>query len=239
MPKRIGVIGDIHGCITELKDLLHALSTFALDSIFHVGDLIDRGPDSGAVVSLLLDAGIQGVMGNHESKILDLLKKSSPQDIKDDDKRRSALSLTKVPDTITYIRNLPRIHVVDGVFPEPIALVHGGLWPKIPLWKQPSSVTMAQLIDPNKPGSVAWTSHEKARSAGFVPWWDVWDGPETVVFGHTVFSKPQIYRRTIALDTGCVFGGHLTAIILPEMAFVQIPAKEPYCERRKLPNKIS
>lgn len=231
MKKRIAIIGDIHGCIDELTELLDRLRAEQLDAIYHLGDLVDRGPDSGAVVSLMRRQGIAGVMGNHESKLLDLLKKSKPKDIKSEDKRRSAESLSANPGSMEYVAALPRIHLIDDVLPVPVALVHAGFWPRLPLWKQPFAVMMAQRIDPDKPGSAAWLSDEKAKAEGLVPWWDVWDGEETVVFGHTVFQEPQVFGQTIGIDTGCVFGGALTALILPDMTFIQVRAKRQYSFR--------
>lgn len=234
MTKKIAIIGDVHGCITELTELVAQLRDERIDTIYHLGDLVDRGSDSGAVVELIMRQQISGILGNHESKLLELLKKSSPSEIKSEDKRRSAESLAQVPGALEYLGQLPRIHVIDGVCSEPVVLVHGGLWPGLPLWKQPFSVLMAQLIDPAQPGPVAWLTDEKARGQGLVPWWDVWDGPETVVFGHTVFREPQMIGRTIGIDTGCVFGGALTALILPDRRFVQVAAKVRYAERENL-----
>lgn len=231
---RIAIIGDVHGCITELTEMLELLKAERLDGIYHLGDLVDRGPDSGAVVSLVRRQNISGIMGNHESKLLDLIQKGSPSSIKDEDKRRSAESVSGDPENLNYLRSLPRIHFIAGVIEKPIVLVHAGLWPRIPLWKQPFAVMMAQLIDPNKPGSVAWLSDKEAKARGFVPWWEVWDGEETAVFGHTVFQEPQILGRAIGIDTGCVFGGSLTALILPDMRFVQVKAKREYASRENL-----
>lgn len=233
MSQKIAIIGDVHGCIDELRELLTLLEHEQLDATWHLGDLVDRGPDSGAVVALLRQHGITGVMGNHEARLLDLQKRTSSSDISDE-KRRSIASLSQDPENWNYLRQLPRIHIIDGVIKRPIALVHGGLWPGLPLWKQPFSVMMAQLIDPVKPGSVAWLTDEKAKAQGLVPWWDLWDGDELVVFGHTVFRQPQVFGNTIGIDTGCVFGGALSALILPDFRIVQVQARRVYAHRDNL-----
>lgn len=228
---RIAIMGDVHGCIQELTELLDLLKPEKLEAIYHLGDLVDRGPNSGAVVSLMRNHGIFGVMGNHESKLLDLVDRKPISSIEFEDKRRSAESVSEDPQNWQYLRSLPRLHFIDDVLENPLVLVHAGLWPRIPLYKQPFAVMMAQRIDPDKPGTVGWLSDAKAEAQGMVPWWEVWDGPETIVFGHTVFERPQIFDRTIGIDTGCVFGGYLTALILPDMRFVQVKAKKRYATR--------
>lgn len=231
MTQRIAIIGDIHGCIDELQDLLDLLSAERLDAIYHLGDLVDRGPDSGAVVSLLRNRGIFGVMGNHEAKLLELLRKYRAPALQNEDRRRSAMAVSADPQNIPYLAALPRLHVIDDVLDQPLILVHGGLWPVIPLWQQPVAVMMAQLIDPAKPGAVAWLRDAKAQHQGLVPWWEVWDGAETVVYGHTVWPEPHEHRQTFGIDTGCVYGGHLTALVLPDRRFVKVRARAVYVEK--------
>lgn len=235
MGQKIAIIGDIHGCLDELRTLLNLIDQTGVTQIFHLGDLVDRGPDAGGVVSLLRQRGIMGVRGNHESKLLDLRRRQvSPHTIHLDQLRR-ARSLDQDPANWDYLESLPRLHVLDHFLPGPLVLVHGGLWPRLPLWKQPFAVMMAQLIDPEKPGAVAWSNDALARAHGYMPWWEVWDGEETVVFGHTVFPEVHEYGTTIGLDTGCVFGGKLSAIIMPDRIFVQVKAAWPYAVRDVAP----
>jgi predicted phosphodiesterase len=231
MKNRIAIIGDIHGCIDELKELLELIDNEGVPTIYHLGDLVDRGPDSGAVVSLLRRRGIFGVMGNHESKLLALLQRGPASQIRDEDKRRSALSISADSANLEYLKSLPRLHYIGEVLERPVVLVHAGLWPGLPLYRQPFSVMMAQLIKADTPGEVAWLTDENARKKGLLPWWELWDGEEIAVFGHTVFHEPQLMNRTIGLDTGCVFGGRLTALILPDFRFLSVKAKARYAER--------
>lgn len=229
--RKIAIIGDVHGCFEELSELVSILRKEGVEDIFHLGDLIDRGPDSGAVVDFVIRNNISGVLGNHESSILNSKYVDSSK-IRNTEKKRSKEALDKVAVAWDYLFSLPKLHVIDGLLDYPVVLVHGGLWPVVPLYRQPKSVLFAQLIDKNRPGKTAWTTDEESIAKGFVPWWEAYDGEEYVFFGHTVFEKPFIKNRIVGLDTGCVFGGHLTAVILPDMKFVQVKAKKTYSIRK-------
>jgi len=231
--RKIGIIGDVHGCIDELAELLDQLQKENLDAIYHLGDLVDRGPDSGAVVSLCREQGISGVMGNHEFKILDQMKKLKTNRLSDD-AARTIDSLAKNRQNLEYLAALPRLHMIDDVLDQPLVLVHGGLWPGLPIWKQPQAVLFAQLIHPQKPGDVAWFNDAGAKARGLIPWPETWDGEELVVYGHSVYREPTQIGRTIGIDTGCVFGGFLTALILPDFRFLTVKANQQYSLRENL-----
>ncbi len=234
MQERFAVIGDIHGCSDEFSILLDRLHSEGIQSIFHVGDLVDRGPDSLGVIKLCCERDIQGVMGNHESVLLrklDLLHRGRNIDIP------LVHELSQDSTSEAYLRKLRWLHVMDE---HETILVHGGLWPGLQLWEQPPAVMFAQLIHPERPGDVRWwgkdrdgNSEEENYNLGYRRWWELCEEPYHVIYGHTVHEKPFIYKRTIGIDTGCVFGGALTAIIMPEKRFIQIPAKRIYAPRER------
>lgn len=237
------LLGDVHGCIDELRLMHRELRSRGITDLWHAGDLIDRGPDSGAVVRFCIDNQIHGVMGNHEAHILDHLKRFlSTGDLpKNPDKARTIQSLNRAgPDTIAYLRALPRLHVWDD---ERLVLVHGGLVPHLPLQAQPNTINRLQMIHPDHPGETKWFNLDKKgekeaalREKGWARWYERYDWDYDVVFGHSVFDQPLAHvtpggGTAFGIDTGCVYGGKLTALILPERTFISIDGKS-YAERR-------
>jgi len=229
--KKIAAIGDPHGCIKEFSELLSKLEHHSLDEIWVLGDYVDRGPDSGAVVELARRKGIKGIKGNHESTILNYAKNPDPRR---EERLKTYQSIRSKEDWL-YLENLPELHVDDDV---KAVFVHGGLWAGIPLHKQPKAVMYAQMIKPYIPGDVEWwgTSEEELfRSKGYVRWYEICDEPYLVCYGHSVFPEPFRYNQTLGLDTGCVFGGSLSAVILPSEEIIQVKAKKTYYQRQPRP----
>ncbi len=239
MGVRRAIIGDIHGCISEFQELIKLLKDEGIEEIFHLGDLVDRGPDSLAVIRLCRELQLKGVMGNHESSLLALYDRSRNSDFQVKDLPREKRGKWEIANAMSsedlaYIRSLPKLHVLED---EKLVLVHGGLWPKRSLGEQDRSVLYLRVIHPDRPGEVRWMEKpghytlEESRKEGFAPWYELYDGPEAVVYGHTVFEEPKIYKETIGIDTGCVYGGELTAFILPERSFRKVRAKKAYAKR--------
>lgn len=235
--KKVAAIGDIHGCIEELETLYSKLEWHSLDEIRHVGDLVDRGPDSGNVVEFCRTKNIQGVSGNHESVLIDAYQKKranlSP------DKTRSIKSIKSELDW-EYLKSLPALHIDDEL---KVIYVHAGLHPGFDFYNQPRGlINHIQLIHPDRPAKeTRWfgtdrdgRTEEENRANGWVAWYEVWEHPYLVIYGHTVSREPKIFKNTIGIDTGCVFGGKLTAIIFgEEISYVSCPAKKVYYKKRE------
>ena len=191
--KRIAAIGDIHGCLDELQQLLRCLEWFSLDAVYHLGDLVDRGPDSGGVVALCRELGMPGVLGNHEESILRLWKRvqADPNHVlTNDDKKRTLSQLT--PDDAAYLEALPTIQVLEDMN---AVLVHAGIWPGIDIYQQPRNVIRAQMIraDGTKPGDCRWwgkdaamhksgRTEEQNREDGYIRWYEKYDKPYDVYY---------------------------------------------------------
>lgn len=233
--KKIAVIGDIHGCMDEFQELLKKLAHHSLDAVYHLGDLVDRGPASAEVVHYCQEHAMPGTMGNHEFALLNTREKLldyGVQSLSSSRKERvKIIESIKDERDWAYLSALPLIHVEDDL---DVVLVHGGLWPALALWQQPSAVLYARMIKPDKPGDTRWDEKPgeytaaEVRAAGYVPWQTVCDLPQYVVYGHSVQSEPLIINRTIGIDTGCVYGGSLTAVILPTLEFVSVKAKRTW-----------
>jgi len=237
--KKIAAIGDIHGTYIELEELYNALCWHSLDEIWHVGDICDRGPDSHKTIQFLIRKGIKGVCGNHDQSIINhwttyCKTKNLP---KNPDKKKTILEITQ--QDVDYLKTLPKLHVFDDMG---LILVHGGLWPYLPLYKQPENVIRAQMIKPNLFGKSKWftedhdgTPEEELVKQGWQRWYHVYDGEEDVIFGHSSFNQPMIYQalhaKCIGIDTGSSMGGSLTACIYnsdKHFFFVSVKNKEYY-----------
>jgi hypothetical protein len=204
MGARTLVVGDVHGCIDELVELLALAKLTVSDRLVFAGDLVAKGPDSQAVVALARERGALAVLGNHDAHVL----KAS---------HREAARALREPDW-QYLETLPLW--LD--FPELNALVvHAGLLPQVPLEQQPRHLLLnLRSIDAEGRGS--------PRVSAGRPWAQLWPGPRFVVFGHDALRKLQRHPFALGLDTGCVYGGHLSAVWLPERTLIQVPAKRAY-----------
>lgn len=243
--KRIAVIGDIHGCIEELVELHRHLQWFSLDEIWSLGDIVDRGPDSGACVSFLMENNIRAVSGNHDISIVNHYKKYKSSKILPNmlEKQKTLSQLNDAH--YEWLKSLPFIAIDDKLG---LILVHAGVWPKIPIYMQPENVCRAQMIHPNNMGKVRWwgadsvlhtsgKTEEENRREGFERWYRLYDYEEDVVFGHSTFSQPFVFQsphggKCIGIDTGSSFGGSLTACVYDSnknFCFVSVKNKRVYC----------
>lgn len=244
--KRIAVLGDIHGCIDELTELYDRLSHESLDAIWTTGDLVDRGPDSGAVIDFCIKHGIRSTLGNHEHTTLSKWKAYQRGLVfKNPDKMRTLKQLNEKH--VAWIESLPLLHCVDELN---LVLVHGGLWP-IPIYAQPLNVIRAQMIiNPAHVkslniGRCKWWGPDAVkmgytenglRRQGWHRWYEIYNLKEDVIYGHSVFTKPFVHQlpgcgRTVGIDTGSCFGGPLTGIVISENWIektISIPPKAVY-----------
>ncbi|MEM8866910.1 MAG: metallophosphoesterase [Verrucomicrobiota bacterium] len=220
-------IGDVHGCADEFAELLETLKPKPKDRIIQVGDLINRGPDSHRVLQLARDYKVEAILGNHELRILTAHREKSPEILKDYD--HDTISQLKKKDW-EYLEKLPKFKY-DGK--QETVFVHGGFLPYHPWASQPVEITtQIQVID--KQGRAA-----KRSDAPNAPCWaDSWKGPPFVIYGHT--PRPKVYQcnASIGIDTGCVYGGYLTAYILEDESFVQVRARKTYAHSKRLPDPV-
>jgi bis(5'-nucleosyl)-tetraphosphatase (symmetrical) len=225
------IVGDIHGCIEEFEEIIKLTSyDKAYDRLILLGDLIDRGPDSVAVVRKAREMGLESVMGNHEYKFLKWYRSNG----KNYDSQEYYANFSD--EDINYIAQMPTSIKIDDTI-----IVHAGLRPGIPLEKQSKDDLMyLRYIDSNqKFVSLKKISKIGKELAEAHFWTEFWTGPESIVYGHNVSSMEtplieEIYPGTTCygLDTGCCFGGKLTALILETKEIVQVQAKQTYYQSR-------
>ncbi|KAL3906587.1 MAG: hypothetical protein SGILL_009211 [Bacillariaceae sp.] len=221
---RVIAIGDVHGCIDELQDLLRECDYRPGDLVVFLGDLVCKGPDSVSVVQMAREINALSCRGNHDFECLrwgQAIKAGVDPPIAVSEHFHIANSLTKAD--MKWMYNLP--WYISS--PDLGALfVHAGFVSGIRLAKQnPRLMMNMRSILPD--GTVT------SKFFNNWPWARLWDGPQTVLFGHDADRGLQQYEHAIGLDTGCVYGGRLTACILPEKRLVSVSARKSYFQYRR------
>lgn len=226
------VIGDVHGCLEELLELLARLGYEPTSegpahphrTAIFVGDLVDRGPASVACLELALGMCARGaalaVIGNHEAKLLRLLEgRGRMTDMTAQTLR--AFRAREPQEQERWSRSLaawPSHLVLDG---GALVVAHAGL-PEA-LHRSTSRQARAFALYGDVTGKL--DAHGLPER---LDWAAGYRGAAFVVYGHTPTAKAQIRNETLCVDTGCVFGGALTAFRWPERELVSVPAKRAY-----------
>jgi protein phosphatase len=235
------VIGDIHGCAAELATLLVELGyTISRDesgraagashpdrrAIF-VGDLVDRGPDTPGVLRLVMGMVGAGdafcVPGNHENKLVRALRGRKVQVTHG--LAESLAQLAAEPAQFRaaaerFMDALVSHYVLDG---GNLVVSHAGL---IERYHGRASGRVREFC---LYGQTTGETDEYGLPARY-PWASEYRGRAMVLYGHTPVPEPEWVNNTMCLDTGCVFGGRLTALRYPEREIVSVPAGRVYYE---------
>jgi hypothetical protein len=230
-------VGDVHGCRVELEGLLDKVRFSRGDRLVLVGDVIARGPDSLGVLALIRRLRGVIVRGNHEEKLL-RWRAAKRAYARGEGKKPKPLGAVHVevarelrgPDWASLIESrlwldLPK----HGV-----RVVHAGVVPGVP-FEQQDKRTLLRIRTVSEHGE------PEEKSTG-VLWGARYKGPPHIVFGHNAARGPQLHRWATGLDTSCVYGGRLTALVLDEgehvphepracrALLVSVPARRVYYE---------
>lgn len=231
------VIGDVHGCLEELQQLLRELGYTVDDALgvtppagrkaVFLGDLVDRGPDTPGVLKLVMGMVEAGaalcVPGNHEMKLLRALRGKKVTvshglaESLDQLGRETPEFRARVAE---FIDDLVSHYVLDG---GKLVVAHAGM--KASMQGRGSGAVRSFALY----GETTGETDEYGLPVRF-PWANEYRGAATVVYGHTPVPEAEWLNDTICIDTGCVFGGKLTALRWPERALVQVRAARTYCE---------
>jgi predicted phosphodiesterase len=212
-------IGDVHGCARELDALLKECGWQPGERVVLVGDLVAKGPDSAGVVSRARELGLLAVRGNHDEHVLRWHQGQGKPGKKLKPEHQRVLD-TLTPEDWKFLAALP----LYMRLPEINALaVHGGLVPGVPLKEQRQEhlLNLRSIAPDGKPSK---------RVDGGAPWASFWKGPELILFGHDAMRGLQRHPHALGLDSGCVYGGKLTAYVLPEGRFYSVPARRNYMD---------
>ncbi len=210
------VIGDIHGCYASLQSLLEKVIDRA-DTLIFLGDYVDRGPDSKQVVETLIHLHnthpqVIFLKGNHELMLENYLTGTETSMFLRIGGRQTLdsygippaahgnLLAMLPPPHVTFLESLTLLYEDQyGIY------VHGGLQPGRHLSRQ-------------TPDWCLWVRDRFIRSS--------YNFGKPVIFGHTVFRTPLVEHNKIGIDTGAVYGGQLTALLLPDMEFIQVAGEQ-------------
>jgi serine/threonine protein phosphatase 1 len=210
----IYAIGDIHGCLAHLMNLMDLVNP-DLDQhqLVFVGDYVDRGPDSFGVVDYIIDLkkkynpeNIICLMGNHERMFLNFLQGQEEMFFLLNGGRETLISYwgdqweqqerRLPPEHADFFRTLKFYYETDDFI-----FVHGGLLPGLPLEGQSEE-------------DLLWIRKEFILSE--------FDFGRRIIFGHTPVRAPLVLPNKIGIDTGAVYGNKLTCVLLPEEKFFSV-----------------
>jgi protein phosphatase len=249
------IIGDIHGCCDELEALLNQLgyirrvddanataihpSSLILHPFFHplgrkavfVGDLVDRGPrifDTVRLVQGMVAAGSAFcVPGNHDMKLMRKLRGKDvhithglAQSLAEIDGLADDIRGPFCKELVDFLDSLVSHYVFDD---GKLVVAHAGM--KADMQGRGSG----KVRDFALYGETTGETDEFGLPIRH-NWAAEYRGSAMVVYGHTPVPEPEWLNRTVNIDTGCVFGGKLTALRYPENEFVSVPAAHTYCE---------
>jgi hypothetical protein len=253
---RLIVVGDVHGMLEELRELLHKVEFDEQnDHLILAGDIINKGPDSAGVVDLAMSLGATVVRGNHEDRIIlahaamsakdtpfapehhdsdDMQKKeSSSEDFTDRDFKDRRLATHLGDQRIRWLENCPVIlRLGDLGEMGRVVVVHAGLQPGVDLLDQDPYLTtnMRTISSTGVPSEkhhgdgwmkVCQLPASSATSiSNRLQGWNKYQKSlpkserTTVIYGHDSKRGLQMEQYSIGIDTGCVKGGRLTAVVI-------------------------
>ncbi len=233
-------VGDVHGCFDELLALMRRLGyrVEAFDPggeepiyaahpegrVLHfVGDLVDRGPNTKNVLRLAMGMQHQGnamtVMGNHDDRFMRWLKGNDVQiafGLETSITEIRACSDAFAQAVLDYLQTISFYHAIDD---GRMVITHAGLRP--------------DMLGQTGPAVRAYCCYGPVdRDTGKrIVWAPDWRGPFSVIYGHTPIEDARWLNNTLNLDTGCVFGGTLTALRWPEGELVRQPSGFSFYDR--------
>ena len=206
------LIGDIHGCNDEFRELLQKVSPGSGDRLILMGDILNKGPDPVGVMETLESLKFICLRGNHEADHLQWQAggMSKPESVE----VRNVMPAALYERYLEMALRMPLFYEDSGLI-----AVHGALISGIPLREQPENI-LTGCFNPDS----SWKNNIAL------------DRP--LVVGHKRYSRDQntpcvIEGKFYGIDTGCVYGGSLTALAMPSGRITQAPAARVYAEPGK------
>jgi serine/threonine protein phosphatase 1 len=206
------VFGDIHACHEEWKELLDRLAVGGSDKLVAVGDLVCKGPSTRSTLDLAMSLpNLTCLVGNHELRLLESWKAGQRPDGRPGDAETAREMGERYEAQMAYMASWP--FYLD--LPE-LLVVHAGVRPGLPVEKQSQQdLTHLRRVGPDER-----------------PWYELYEGRKPVAFGHWVRREPLLTEKAIGLDTGCVYGGRLSAYVLPDRKVESVAARRAYAAKK-------
>ena len=231
------VISDIHGCYNEFMELLDKISFSQNDILYVLGDVIDRGEDSIKCLKYVMGApNIRQIMGNHDQMMVDALT----CDFEYNDSQIAAWLSNGGDKVLPEFCNLPeeeQIAIIDYITSLPLleqvcvngqnyVLVHAGL--NVARVAPMGGVSTAGVLSKQRSDDLVWIREKFFRKKAL---------PKSItIFGHTPIPmidrlnsakvwRDKNFNDKIGIDGGCVYGGHLLALRLDDMAEFAVKGK--------------
>mgnify|MGYP003593954921 CR=1 FL=1 len=221
MKVRTFFIGDVHGCYDELMALCEKIGLQSEDQLYFVWDLINKWPKSLEVVEFVRNRpNTKSVIGNHEyfsfpdiaiQEAIDIWRLSLSEGAKNwirlqKERSKSLESVLEKNGHIKWLQSLPTFIEQDEFI-----IVHAGIHPEYGMSTPAEVATMIRMFDGK-------------------PWYEYYSWDKLIIYGHWAAEWLRIRSNTVGLDTGCCFGGHLTAYCLETKEIWQIRANAVYKE---------
>jgi hypothetical protein len=218
------IYGDIHGCLEEWEELRKEIPKDSFE--ISVGDILDKGPYPVEALRYAKKNKIFTIMGNHEYKHI---RKYWGRKVHLDENQKQVYPKLKKED-FEFIESMPFFLKLNH-----LTIVHAGITNRIYLNNPPLNIMTLLLflreVDENDKFLPLNHNYPNPRY-----WADTYNGHEGfVVYGHNPFLNPKINKHAIGIDTGCVYGNKLTAVIFEDTinikySIIQVDAKQKYAE---------
>ncbi|MBX3182255.1 MAG: metallophosphoesterase [Polyangiaceae bacterium] len=203
MEARTVIVGDVHGCADELASLVQQVGRQPGDRWVFVGDLVGRGPDTPGVLEQVRQLGAQVALGNHEHRVL------AAYEAREAGRAGPSLGpghlalLDRLgPEDWALLRAMkPYLELPE----HGLIVVHAGLDPRLPLPAQRLEVLIHMR---------SWDYGEPSARFREESWASDYPGPTHVVFGHNARLGLQLHPHATGVDSGCVYGERLSALVL-------------------------
>ena len=202
------IVGDVHGCFDELMLLLkEAGYNSSRHRLILLGDLINKGPDSFKVLSWVREQQVDALIGNHELNFIRAIEKRLSLSVALEKLRKDMGK--RVKEWLSWINSWP-VYIEEENF----LAVHGGVVPG----EHPRQSKKEHLVNIRY-----WDGKgQNMKDPSYPAWHDIYTGSKLVVYAHWAQQGLKVKKNSIGLDTGCVYGGQLTGLWLPERKLVQV-----------------